>query len=111
MRAGTRSILKPVIQTVAAITLIICTCLTAAAQQSRIQYYQLVKGFVAESKNAYGRAIGNGFVSDNPWGQYTAFLMATNDKGQRTFRIEHYLPNPATGTAQASTLYLLEGSN
>jgi glyoxylase-like metal-dependent hydrolase (beta-lactamase superfamily II) len=111
MRDSVRPVLRLVTRIAAALTVIICTCLAAAAQQPRIQYYQLVKGFVAESKNSYGRAIGNGFVSDNPWGQYTAFLMATNDKGQRTFRIEHYLPNPATGTAQASTMYVLEGSS
>jgi glyoxylase-like metal-dependent hydrolase (beta-lactamase superfamily II) len=37
--------------------------------------------------------------------------MATNPQGQRTFRIEHYLPNPNRPTAQGSTMYLLEGSS
>ena len=37
--------------------------------------------------------------------------MATNALGQRTFRIEHYLPNPGQRTAQGSTMYLLEGSS
>jgi len=90
---------------------ILCACLPAAAQPQGIQYYRLVKGFVAEAKNSYGWAKGSGFVSDNPWGQYTAYLMATNAQGQRTFRIEHYLPNPGQDTAQGSTMYLFEGSS
>ena len=85
--------------------------LILASQEPRISYYKLVKGFVAEKKNAYGWPEGSGFVSDNPWGQYTAYLMNTNALGQRTFRIEHNLPNPDGKTAQGSTMYLLEGSS
>ena len=91
------------------------TCLFAfavpmLAQNPDVEYYRLVKGSVPENKNAYGLAEGIGFAVPNPWGQYTAYLMAVNAKGQRTFRIEHYLPNPDGQTAQGSTMYLLEGS-
>jgi glyoxylase-like metal-dependent hydrolase (beta-lactamase superfamily II) len=93
--------------------------LFAADQQSRVEYYRVAKGFVAEAKNAYGWAKGSGFAKENPWGQYTAFLMLTNAKGQRTWRIEHYLPwapgpyvsIPDPDTSQGSTMYLLEGSS
>lgn len=83
----------------------------AAAQQrpAPIEYYRLVPGFVAEARNAIGLLTGSGFVKANPWGQYTAYLLSTNAKGQRTWRIEHDLPmGPYT---QGSTIYLLEGSN
>jgi glyoxylase-like metal-dependent hydrolase (beta-lactamase superfamily II) len=73
-----------------------------------VEYYRLAPGFVAETKNPDGWATG--FASANPWGQYTAYLLSTNTKGQRTWRIEHYLPNPDGVTAQGSTMYLLEGS-
>ena len=73
-----------------------------------IEYNRLVPGFLPENKNAGGMAIGTGFATPNPWGAYTAYLMATNAMGQRTWRIENYLPQG--GTAQGSTMYLLEGS-
>lgn len=73
-----------------------------------LEYYQLVPGFLPEYKNAAGRNLGNGFATPNPWGAYTAYLMATNSKGQRTWRIENELPGG--GTSQGSTMYLLEGS-
>jgi glyoxylase-like metal-dependent hydrolase (beta-lactamase superfamily II) len=80
----------------------------AAQAPPPVEYYRLVPGFLPENKDAGGRAIGTGFASPNPWGAYTAYLMATNGKGQRTWRIEDYLP---TGnSAQGSTMYLLEGS-
>src|SRR4029078_9140102 len=41
---------------------------------------------------------------------YTAYLLSTNAKGQRSWRIENYLPNPTAGTAQGSTMYLFEGN-
>jgi glyoxylase-like metal-dependent hydrolase (beta-lactamase superfamily II) len=110
MRARIRPIHRFPIQTFTVLA-VLCTCLWAGAQQPRIQYYQLVKGFVAESKTPYGWAKGTGFVSENPWGQYTAYLMATNAQGQRTFRIEHYLPNKDNLTSQGSTMYLFEGSS
>src|SRR5580658_7279117 len=73
-----------------------------------LEYYRLVPGFLPEYKNASGRNLGNGFATPNPWGAYTAYLMATNAKGQRTWRIEDELPGG--GTSQGSTMYLLEGS-
>jgi glyoxylase-like metal-dependent hydrolase (beta-lactamase superfamily II) len=93
--------------------------LVAADQQSRIDYYRVAKGFVPEARNSYGWAKGSGFAKENPWGQYTAFLMLTEAKGQRTWRIEHYLPwapgpyvsIPDPDTSQGSTMYLLEGSS
>ncbi len=92
--------------------------LLAADQPPRLEYHQVANGFVAELKNSYGWAKGSGFVKENPWGQYTAFLMLTNAQGQRTWRIEHYLPFtpgpyvsiPDPDTSQGSTMYLLEGS-
>jgi glyoxylase-like metal-dependent hydrolase (beta-lactamase superfamily II) len=80
----------------------------ATAQAPGIDYYKLVPGFIAESKNEQGAATGTGFPGENPWGADTAYIMATNAKGQRTWRIENYLPQGAT--AQGSTMYLLEGS-
>ncbi len=56
-------------------------------------------------------ARGTGFATPNPWGAYTAYLLATNARGQRTWRIENYLPNAASGTAQGSTMYLFEGND
>ena len=93
--------------------------LVAPDQQPRIEYYRVAKGFIPETKNWYGWAKGTGFASENPWGQYTAYLMLTNAQGQRTWRIEHYLPwtpgpfvsIPDPDTSQGSTMYLLEGSS
>src|SRR5690349_18563316 len=83
----------------------------AAAQQTPpVEYYRLVPGFMAESFGSDGMARGTGFAAANPWGAYTAYLLATNAKGQRTWRIENYLPNPSAGTAQGSTCYLFEGN-
>ncbi len=79
-----------------------------AGTPATIDYYRLVPGFVGETYNEGG--MNTGFVAPNPWGQYTAYLMATNARGQRTWRIEHYLPNADGKTAQGSTMYLLEGS-
>jgi|GEM_PF-1393990 len=103
-----------------AASLLLCgVSLTAADPQSRLEYFRVVKGFVAEARNSYGWAKGSGFATENPWGQYTAYLMLTNAKGQRTWRIEHYLPwtpgpfvsIPDPDTSQGSTMYLLEGSS
>ena len=80
----------------------------SAAKPPPVEYYKLVPGFMAETKNARGQAIGTGFATSNRWGAFTAYLLATNAKGQRTWRIENYLPQGAT--AQGSTMYLLEGS-
>ena len=73
-----------------------------------IEYYRLVPGFLPEAKNAEGYAVGTGFEGENPWGAYTAYLMATNSKGQRTWRIENYMQQKSM--TQGSTMYLLEGS-
>ena len=73
-----------------------------------LEYSQLVPGFIAETKNERGMAVGTGFATSNRWGAYTAYLLGTNAKGQRTWLIENYLPQGAT--AQGSTMYLLEGS-
>jgi glyoxylase-like metal-dependent hydrolase (beta-lactamase superfamily II) len=93
--------------------------LFAADQQPRIEYYRVANGFIPEIKNSYGWAKGTGFATENPWGQYTAYLMLTNAQGQRTWRLEHYLPwtpgpyvsIPDPDTSQGSTMYLLEGSS
>jgi hydroxyacylglutathione hydrolase len=83
-----------------------------AAPQSPapVEYYRLVPGFLPETFNDTGMATGTGFATPNPWGAYTAYLLQTNAKGQRTWRIEHYLPNAAAGTAQGSSMYLFEGA-
>ncbi len=93
----------------ARLALLALLCSQAMAQTpAAVEYYRLVPGFLPESKNADGFAIGTGFASPNPWGADTAYLMATNAKGQRTWRIENYLPQG--NTAQGSTMYLLEGA-
>lgn len=74
-----------------------------------VEYYRLVPGFLAETFSDDGMALGNGFSTPNPWGAYTAYLLATNTKGQRTWRIENYLPNQGGATAQGSTMWLFEG--
>lgn len=87
-----------------------CFLLTAAQAQKApaLEYFKLVPGFIAETKGPSGMAVGTGFATPNRWGAYTAYLMATNSRGQRTWRIENYLPQGAS--AQGSTMYLLEGS-
>lgn len=72
----------------AKVSLLLCVCGLTVAQQPRIQYYEMAKGFVEEARNSYGWAAGSGFAKQNPWGQYTAFLMMTGYQGQRTWRIE-----------------------
>jgi glyoxylase-like metal-dependent hydrolase (beta-lactamase superfamily II) len=74
-----------------------------------IEYFKLFPGFVGEIKNEEGWTTA--FAAANPWGQYTAYLMSTNAKGQRTIRIEQYFPYPrAEGRGlQGTTMYLLEG--
>src|ERR1039458_8834151 len=118
MQHSRRSFLPLGTQIAAALAL--CSLsLFAADQQSRIEYHRVAKGFIAETKNSYGWAKGSGFATENRWGQYTAYLMLTNAQGQRTWRIEHYLPwtpgpyisIPDPDTSQGSTMYLLEGSS
>lgn len=74
-----------------------------------IEYYRLVPGFRAEDRNnsANGLTLGSP-ASPNPWGAYTAYLMATNARGQRTWRVENY--QQLGRFSQGSTMYLLEGS-
>jgi glyoxylase-like metal-dependent hydrolase (beta-lactamase superfamily II) len=102
--------IKSMTHRLVAITAIALACLTNLPAQTAptLEYYRLVPGFLPEYKNASGRNLGNGFATPNPWGAYTAYLMATNAKGQRTWRIENELPGG--GTSQGSTMYLLEGS-
>jgi len=82
----------------------------AALAQSAppVEYYRLATGFLPENKDAEGRPVGTGFAEENPWGAYTAYLMETNAKGQRTWRIENFLQQ--RNMTQGSTMYLLEGS-
>jgi glyoxylase-like metal-dependent hydrolase (beta-lactamase superfamily II) len=81
------------------------------AQTSPVEYYRLVPGFLPEVTDDTGIPQGTGFATTNPWGAYTAYLLATTARGQRTWRIENFLPNPASHTAQGSTMYLFEGDN
>src|SRR5579871_1585917 len=81
---------------------------TRAQTAAPIEYYRLASGFVAEKKTATGVPQGTGFVDPNPWGAYTAYLMQTNGKGQRTWRIENDLQ--MNNFTQGSTMYLLEGA-
>ena len=73
-----------------------------------LDYYKLAPGFVAEKKNDLGFAVG--YSAPNRWGEYTAYLMATNASGQRTWRIEQYQELPGAGFWQGSSMYLLEGT-
>lgn len=82
----------------------------AAQSAGTVDYYRLVPGFLPENFGEDGMALGNGFATANPWGAYTAYLLSTNAKGQRTWRIENYLPNQGGATAQGSTMWLFEGS-
>ncbi len=81
----------------------------AATSPAPIEYFRLFPGFVGEIKNEEGWTTA--FAASNPWGQYTAYLMSTNARGQRTIRIEQYFPYPrAEGRGlQGTTMYLLEG--
>ncbi|MEO8481106.1 MAG: MBL fold metallo-hydrolase [Acidobacteriota bacterium] len=75
-----------------------------------VEYNRLVPGFLPEVFTDDGMAKGTGFATENPWGAYTAYLLATNARGQRTWRIEDYLPNAGGATSQGSTMYLFEGA-
>jgi glyoxylase-like metal-dependent hydrolase (beta-lactamase superfamily II) len=72
-----------------------------------LEYFHLFPGFVGEIKNEEGWTTA--FAAKNPWGQYTAYLMATNAKGQRTIRIEQYVTRSDGRGLQGTTMYLLEG--
>src|SRR3954447_15883540 len=78
-----------------------------------VEYYRLAPGFISESWDSDGvPLVDGGFATPNPWGFYTAYLMQTNDKGQRTWRIENFLNSTRITYryAQGSTMYLFEGS-
>jgi glyoxylase-like metal-dependent hydrolase (beta-lactamase superfamily II) len=94
---------------IAALTLLPLTHALTAQSPAPVVYDRLVPGFLPESFGDDGMAKGNGFATANPWGAYTAYLLSTNAKGQRTWRIEDYLPNAGGATAQGSTMYLFEG--
>ena len=119
MQCSRDSYLRTFTCTTKALMLLACFAPYAATQPPRLEYYRVAKGFLPEAKNSYGWAKGSGFATENPWGQYTAYLMLTNAQGQRTWRIEHYLPwtpgpyvsIPDPDTSQGSTMYLLEGSS
>ena len=81
-----------------------------AAPAPKLDIDRVAPGFVAESRDPRGFRSGTGFAATNPWGQYTAYLMLTDKLGRRTWRLEHNLPNVGNGSAQGSTMYLLEGS-
>lgn len=85
----------------------------AAAQDEPLafDFDRIAPGFIPETFNDAGYAEGDGFAEPNPWGPYTAYLMATNEAGQRTWRIENYLPRPGQGYSQGSTMYLVEGED
>ncbi|MEU4657644.1 hypothetical protein AB0G32_27550 [Streptomyces sp. NPDC023723] len=81
----------------------------------RISWYDLVPGFVAVATDDYGRPQGDGFAGPNPWGAYTAYLIALSDRGHRTWRIENMqqlAPRPdGSQYAQGSTMWLFEGDD
>src|SRR4051812_49621772 len=92
--------------------MVLVTAPTARAAEP-VQYYRLAPGFLSESWDSDGVPLRNGgFATTNPWGFYTAYLMQTNDKGQRTWRIENFLNSTRITYqyAQGSTMYLFEGS-
>jgi glyoxylase-like metal-dependent hydrolase (beta-lactamase superfamily II) len=80
------------------------------AQAVPLDHYRLVPGFLHVETDDSGVPVGNGFGATNPWGAYTAYHLATNAKGQRTWRIENMLPNANGRTSQGSTMYLFEGT-
>jgi glyoxylase-like metal-dependent hydrolase (beta-lactamase superfamily II) len=73
-----------------------------------VEFYHLVQGFLPEVIGPDGSPMMPAFSSPNPWNLDTAYLMSTNAKGQRTWRIENFLPG--RGRSQGSSMYLLEGS-
>jgi glyoxylase-like metal-dependent hydrolase (beta-lactamase superfamily II) len=82
--------------------------LALAQSAAPIEFYRLAAGFLPEAKNAIGDTLEKPFAESNPWAFNTVYLMATNAKGQRTWRIDNFLPQK--GRSQGSSMYLLEGS-
>ncbi len=121
LRGGSACVLASAVFLLARALDIVHQALTVEARATRqsssapppspaVEYYRLVPGFLPEDVGDDGMAKGNGFAAPNPWGAYTAYLLATNAAGQRTWRIENYLPNPGGATAQGSSMYLFEGN-
>ena len=81
-----------------------------AVQSVPLEHYRLVPGFLPVVSDDAGVPVGTGFGGTNPWGAYTAYLLSTNGKGQRTWRVENMLPNANGRTSQGSTMYLFEGA-
>ncbi len=79
----------------------------AATAPAPIEFFKVFPGFVGEIKNDEGWT--SDFSAPNPWGQYTAYLMSTNARGQRTIRIEQYFPRTDGRGLQGTSMYLLEG--
>ena len=104
--------LKRLAVALVAVTALI-TAQTARAAEP-VQWYRLAPGFHSESWDSDGvPLVDGGFATPNPWGFYTAYLVHTNDKGQRTWRIENFLNSTRIGVyryAQGSTMWLFEGS-
>src|SRR4051812_11460816 len=81
---------------------------SSARAAEPVQWYQLAPGFLSEHTDADGVPLANGgFATSNPWGFYTAYLMQTNAKGQRMWRIENFLNSTRLGYqyGQGSTMY------
>jgi glyoxylase-like metal-dependent hydrolase (beta-lactamase superfamily II) len=81
----------------------------AVSPRSDVRFDEVVPGFPALMIDENGFPKGSGFAGPNRWGQYTAYLLATNGSGQRSWRIEHLVPGAASEMAEDSTIYLLEG--
>src|ERR1700761_5204051 len=97
----------------AAMTIAAFTVGTGTAKAAApVDWYTLAPGFTSESWDSDGVPIFNGFSTPNPWGFYTAYLMQTNAKGQRTWRIANFLNSTRLGSqyGQGATMYLFEGN-
>ena len=97
---------------IAAAAALLCSAPAAQAAEP-IQWYRLAPGFISENWDSDGvPLLDGGFATPNPWGYYTAYLVQTNDKGQRTWRIENFLNSTRLTYryGQGSTMWLFEGS-
>ncbi len=81
---------------------------TAETVPAPVEFYHIAHGFLPEDVGLDGWPKLPTFPPSHPWGTDTAYLMSTNAKGQRTWRIDNFLP--LVGRAGESTMYLLEGS-
>lgn len=95
---------------IALLLVVLLSVASSAQTPAPVEYYRLVPGFLREVVDEYGKPKGNGFSAPNPWGAYTAYWLSTNGKGQRTWRIENFMQNPGSDSAQGSTMYLFEGA-